>query len=61
MLNKSDKLIQVRLYSPHKCDFIYERENGTRYVHRKLEETAFYELHQVDDTANWIVGEIINQ
>ena len=60
MLNKNDKLIQIRLYSPHKCDFIYERENGSRYVQRKLDETIYYELHQIGDTTDWNVGEVIS-
>lgn len=62
MVNKTDKVIQVRLYSPHKCDFIYEREDGTRYIHRKLDEEAFYELHRVsEDSTDWSIGEKIEQ
>lgn len=57
MVNKNDKVIQLRLYSPHKCDFIYEREDGTRYIHRKLDEEAFYELNKTDE--GWVFGDKI--
>ena len=57
MVNKTDKVIQVRLYSPHKCDFIYEREDGTRYIHRKLDEQTFYELNKTDE--GWVLGDKI--
>lgn len=36
MEDEKDRLIELRLYSPHKCDFIYERENKTRYAVRQV-------------------------
>ena len=60
MLNKSDKLIHVLLYSPHKCEFIYEREDGTRYTHRKLDEEGVYEIYKnPDNPKEWLIGEKI--
>jgi hypothetical protein len=35
MQNKSDKLVELKLYSPHECDFIYVREDGTSYALRQ--------------------------
>lgn len=29
---ENDKLIELRLYSPHKCDFIWQREDGSYYA-----------------------------
>jgi len=55
MLNKTDKVIEARLYSPHKCDFICEREDGTHYVYIKRDWTGYYELHRNGD--GWIYGE----
>ena len=37
MLNKNDKVLEMRLYSPHKCDFICEREDGTHYLYVKCD------------------------
>lgn len=45
MLNKNDKVIEVRLYSPHIADFIFERENGTHYVMIKRHDVDYYELN----------------
>jgi hypothetical protein len=59
MLNPSDTLIQVKLYSPHNCDFIWQREDGTRYVHRKLGKESVNELHKNPDKDEWIIGEVI--
>ena len=57
MLNKNDKVLEMRLYSPHKCDFICEREDGTHYVYIKRDWTGYYELYKNDD--GWIFGEEI--
>ncbi len=54
MLNKNDKVLEVRLYSPHKCDFVCEREDGTHYVFMRRDEQSYYELHKQDD--GWIFG-----
>jgi hypothetical protein len=57
MLNKNDKVLEVRLYSPHKCDFMCEREDGTRYLFRKLDENSYWELVKTD--TGWVYGEQI--
>ena len=60
MSNKSDKLIHIKLYSPHKTDYIWEREDGSRYVHRKLDEESMNELSQNPSNPNeWLIGEKI--
>lgn len=60
MSNKSDKLIHAKLYSPHKTDYIWEREDGTRYVHRKLDEESMNELSQNPNNPDeWLIGEEI--
>ena len=57
MLNKNDKVLEVRLYSPHKCDFICEREDGTYYVFMRRGEDAYYELFK--NETGWVYGEKI--
>ena len=57
MLNKNDKVLEVRLYSPHKCDFVCEREDGTHYVFMRRDEQSYHELHKQDN--GWILGEKI--
>lgn len=57
MLNKNDKLIRLNLNSPHVCDFIYEREDGTYYAYRKNHEEWYQELTKVGD--QFITGEVI--
>lgn len=57
MLNKTDKVLEVRLYSPHKCDYVCEREDGTHYVFMRRGEDSYYELHKQGD--GWIFGEKI--
>ena len=61
MLNLKDKIIEARLYSPHKCEFIYEREDGTHYVYRRLDDEEYYEL-QPNPTGEtkWLWGKKIN-
>ena len=60
MLNKNDKLIHLKLYSPHKCDFIWEREDGTRYVHRRLDKETTNELHRnPENHEEWLIGDKI--
>ena len=55
MLNKKDKVIEVRLYSPHKCDYVCEREDGSYYVFMCREEKIYHELHKTSD--GWILGD----
>ena len=57
MLNKNDKVLEIRLYSPHKCDFMCEREDGTRYLFRRLDEDSYWELIKTD--TGWVYGEQI--
>jgi hypothetical protein len=57
MLNKNDKVLEVRLYSPHKCDFICEREDGTYYVFMRRGEESYWELIKTD--TGWVYGEQI--
>ena len=61
MLNLKDKIIEARLYSPHKCEFICERGDGTHYVYRRLDDEEYYEL-QPNPTGEtkWLWGEKIN-
>lgn len=33
MIEKNDKVIEVRLYTSHDSDFFCERPDGTRYVY----------------------------
>lgn len=62
MLNKSDKLIHLKLYSPHKTDYIWEREDGTRYIHRRLDEETINELYRNPDNPDeWLVGKEIER
>ena len=55
MLNK--KVLEVRLYSPHKCDYLCEREDGTRYLFRRLDEDSYWEVIKTD--TGWVYGEQI--
>jgi hypothetical protein len=57
MLNKNDKVLEVRLYSPHKCDYLCEREDGTRYLFRRLDEDSYWEVIKTD--TEWVYGEQI--
>lgn len=57
MLNKSDKLIKLLLNSPHVCDYIYQREDGSYYAHRKNHDEWYQELTKVDN--QFITGNII--
>jgi hypothetical protein len=57
MLNKNDKILEVRLYSPHKCDYICEREDGTHYVFMRRGEDSYWGLIKTD--TGWIFGEKI--
>jgi len=60
MLDIKDKLIQVKLYSPHKCEFICEREDGTHYVYRRLDDEEYYQLHlNPTGETKWLWGEKI--
>jgi hypothetical protein len=59
MLKKTDKLLEVRLYSPHKCDYICEREDGTHYVFMKRDEESYWELIRTD--TGWVFGNQICQ
>ena len=59
MLNKNDKVLEMRLYSPHKCDFICEREDGTYYVLMRRDEDVYYELYKNQEQDGWIYGEKI--
>lgn len=62
MLNKNDKLIHAKLYSPHKSDFVWEREDGTRYIHRKLDKEGFFEIYKnPENPEEWLVGDQIEQ
>jgi hypothetical protein len=58
MLNKNDKVLEMRLYSPHKCDFICKREDGTHYLYVKCDWTGYYEVHREGN--QWICGEKID-
>lgn len=51
---KSDKVIKLFLYSPHVCDFIFEREDQTYYLLRKDGETSYYELTKGEN--GWVIG-----
>lgn len=55
MLNKLDKVIEVRLYSPHKCDYVCQREDGTFYVFMRRGEDCYHELYKTSD--GWILGD----
>jgi hypothetical protein len=57
MLNKNDKILEVRLYTPHKCDYICEREDGTHYVFMRRGEDSYWELN--GDVNQWFFGEKI--
>jgi hypothetical protein len=62
MLNIKDKIIEARLYSPHKCEFICEREDGTHYVYRRLDDEEYYELQpNLTGETKWIWGQKIEQ
>lgn len=60
MLDPKDKLIEVILYTPHKCDYIYEREDKTHYVSMKRgKEQNFELLPNPSNETRWILGEEI--
>ena len=58
MLKKTDKLVQLLLYNPHVCDFIYQREDGTYYADRRNHGQSYIEVTKVDN--DWIFGATIN-
>jgi hypothetical protein len=51
-------VLEMRLYSPHKCDFICKREDGTHYLYVKCDWTGYYEVHREGN--QWICGEKID-
>jgi hypothetical protein len=53
MLNKNDKILEVRLYSPHKCDYVCEREDGTYYVFMRRSEDSYWELNGTKNQWTW--------
>jgi len=55
MLEKTDNLIEVILYSPHVCDFIYQREDGTYYAQRKNHGEWYQNV--IKDGENWTFTE----
>lgn len=55
----TDDLIEVRLYSPHVCDFIYRREDGSYYADRRNHGQQFLEVTRAD--SGWVFGGIIEQ
>lgn len=57
MLNKNDKVLEVRLYSPHKCDFVCESVDGTYYVFMRRDGNSYWQLHKNGD--EWVFGEEI--
>lgn len=62
MLNKNDKIIEARLYSPHKCQYVCEREDGTHYLFSRVDGDVFYELHlNPSGETRWIIGEEIKK
>ena len=58
MLKKTDKLIELLLYSPHVSDFIYQREDGSHYAQRRNHGEVYTEATKVD--GKWIFGATIN-
>lgn len=53
----TDELAQVLLYSPHVCDFIYKRKDGTYYADRRNHGQSFIEVTKVD--GKWLFGKSI--
>ena len=60
MLNKDDKIIEAKLYTPHVCDYICERTDGTHYVMMKRHDDEYWELvpNPTGET-RWLWGEKI--
>ena len=44
MLHNTDKMVVAKLFSPHKCEFVYQREDGTHYVQKRLGTEEYWEL-----------------
>jgi hypothetical protein len=57
MLEKTDKLVQLLLYNPHVCDFIYQRDDGTYYADRRDHGQCYVEVTKVDD--QWVFHKVI--
>jgi hypothetical protein len=51
---KSDKVVELFLYSPHVCDFVFQREDQSYYLHRKDGEVSYYELTKGE--TGWVIG-----
>ena len=60
MLNKNDKIIRAKLYTPHVSDFVCERMDGTHYLMMSRHETEYYELlPNPTGATEWIWGKKI--
>ena len=49
---KKDQLIELLLYSPHVCDFIWQRPDGTCYADRRNHGQEYIEVAKVND--KWV-------
>ena len=56
--NKTDKLVQLYLDSPHHGTWIWEREDGTHYAQMRYEEITYYNVHKENN--RWIFDEKID-
>jgi hypothetical protein len=60
MLDKKDKIITAKLYSPHVCDYICEREDGSRYIMVRRHDDEYWELvPNPSGETEWMYGERI--
>lgn len=50
-MESEDRMIEVRLYSPHQCDFIYQRPDNSYYALRQDKKRYIVELEK--DGNSW--------
>lgn len=56
---KTDKLVELILYTPHVCDFIWQRPDGTYYADRRNHGQTYIDVKKIDD--KWVFGDIIEK
>lgn len=55
---KKDQLVEVFLYNPHVCDFIWQRPDGTYYADRRNHGQMYVDVQKID--GKWEFGAMID-
>lgn len=55
---KKNQLVELLLYNPHVCDFIWQRPDGTYYADRRNHGQEYVEVTKVNN--QWVFGHTID-